>query len=422
MHKYDLVICGGGTAGVASAYIAAKYGLKTLVVEKNIHLGGSITSGLVMPVMKSNSKNINCEFYNDFVAEMKKYNAQITYTDGNCGWFNPEIAKIVLDKMLQNVGCDVLFDSQVKNAIFTEKHVNSIEIESKSLSLHIDSLYFIDATGDGNFSAILKNKILENNITRQPMTLRFNISGVNLKSFSDWITQIDKDENVTTSAVIDGNIHLSTAYTWDTGKNWALAPVFQKAIEENVLLPSDTSYFQLFTIPGMPNTVALNCPRILLDKEVDPLNVVDFSKCMIVAREQIWRLYNFLKKYFIGFENSYISNIADMAGIRESRRIEGEFIYTKKDLLSGNTYDAPALHGDYPIDIHSTHKDLSVLQNTHVDYELPIECLKLKDYDNVFVAGRCLSADFEAQAALRIQKSCFSMGEAVAKHIAKILS
>ena len=118
MERYDLVVCGGGTSGVAAAYIAAKNGLKTIVVEKNIHLGGSITSGLVIPVMKSNSQNVNCEFYNDFVSYMKNYNAQITYSDGNTGWFNPEISKIVLDKMLQDVGCNILFDCEIKNANF----------------------------------------------------------------------------------------------------------------------------------------------------------------------------------------------------------------------------------------------------------------------------------------------------------------
>ena len=76
MTQYDLTICGGGTAGVAAAYIGAKYGLKTLVVEKRIHLGGTMTSALVMPVMKSNTQNINCEFYNDFIDELKKFNGQ----------------------------------------------------------------------------------------------------------------------------------------------------------------------------------------------------------------------------------------------------------------------------------------------------------------------------------------------------------
>lgn len=422
MCKYDLVVCGGGTSGIAAGYVASKLGLKTLIVEKNIHLGGSITSALVIPAMKSNNKNINCEFYNDFVQEMKKYDANITYNDGNSGWFNPEIAKIVLDDMLKRVGCDILFDSIVISAKSTNKHVNSIEISSKMLSLHIESLYYLDATGDGNLSYILKNEILQNNANRQPMTLRFHVSGVDLNKFSDWILAIDKNRDVTTSYDINNKVHLSTAYTWDTNNKWALDPIFKEAINNGDLKSTDTAYFQLFTIPGMSNTVSLNCPRIHSDKDIDPLSVFDFSEAMITARKQIWRLYSFMKKYFVGFENSYISNIANMAGIRESRRVQGNKIYTKEDLLSGNKLDNPVLHADYPIDIHSYKKDSLEFNPCKIDYELPIECLQLKNYDNVFVAGRCLSADFEAQAALRIQNSCFSMGEAIAKHVYGLLN
>ena len=420
MIKYDFVVCGGGTAGIAAGYIAAKLGLKTLIIDKNIHLGGSITSALVIPAMKSNTKNINCEFLNDFVETLKLYNGQITYGDGNMGWFNPELAKIALDAMMKNVGCNVLYNSEIINAVAKENWVKSVCVTSKTLSLYIDSLYFLDSTGDGNFSAILKNKILDDSSKHQPMTLRFNVSGINLQKFSDWLLDIDKDRNVTTAYTINGDIHLSTACTWDKDRNWALWPIFEKAIENGDIIESDASYFQLFTVPGMPGTISLNCPRILLDKDIDPLDPFATSKAISSAREQIWRLYLFMCKYFPGFENSFISNIADMLGIRDSRRIEGEKIFTKSDILSGNIVDRPVLHADYPIDIHTYEKDTSTLQKT-VDYELPFECLKASGYKNLFLAGRNISADFSAQAALRIQTSCFSMGEAVAKHVRSLV-
>lgn len=418
---YDLVVCGGGTAGAAAGYIAAKYGLKTLIIEKNIHLGGTMTSALVMPAMKSNTQNINCKFYNDFIDELKKYNAQITYGDGNQGWFNPELSKIALDSMLENVKCEILYDCEIQSAVTENNHVKSLCVSSKMLSLYIDSLYFLDATGDGNFSAILKNKILKNPENRQPMTLRFHVSGVNLEKFSKWILDFDEDRNVTTSYNINGQVHLSTACTWDKDRNWALWPIFQQGIENGDIEEDDASYFQLFTVPAMPGTVSLNCPRILLDKDLDPLDPVSKSKALIKARKQIWRLYCFMRKYFQGFEDSFISNIADMIGIRESRRVEGKKVYTKEDILSAKTYDNPVLHADYPIDIHSYKKDSSTLQHTAVDYELPIECLKAKDFDNLYIAGRNVSSDFSAQAALRIQTSCFSMGEAAAKDIVRLL-
>ena len=289
------------------------------------------------------------------------------------------------------------------------------------LSLYIDSSYFVDATGDGNFSKVLKNNLLLNPKLRQPMTLRFQISNIDMKTFSDWLLKIDKDRNVTTVCEINGEIHLSTACTWDNDRKWALKPVFDKAVENGDLNIPDTAYFQIFSIPGMPGSISLNCPRIQLDKDIDPLDMFARSKALTLARKQIWHLYCFLKKYFPGFENSYISNIADMVGVRESRRVEGQKIYTKSDILSGKTYENPVLHADYPIDIHSYTKDGSTLQPTRVDYELPIECLKASGFDNLYIAGRIVSADFEAQAALRIQSSCFSMGEAVARDVIRRL-
>lgn len=420
--KYDFVVCGGGTAGVAAGYIAAKNGLKTLIIEKNIHLGGTITSALVIPSMKSNTQNINCEFYEDLVEELKHYGGQVTYCDGNKGWFNPELSKIALDSMMEKAGCDVLYDTEIVSAVTEQNHVKSVCVSSKMLSLYIDSLYYLDSSGDGNFSAILKNNILENNCQRQPMTLRFHVSGINLEKFSQWLMEYDKDRHVSTSYTIDGNIHLSTACTWDKNKNWALWSIFEQGIKDGVIKEEDASYFQLFTVPGMSGTVSLNCPRVLLDTDIDPIDPKSVSMGLVKARKQIWRLYCFLRKYFPGFEESFISNIADMIGVRESRRVEGQKIYTKNDILSGKTYEKPVLHADYPIDIHSYKKDSSTLQMTKVDYELPFECLIASDYDNLFIAGRNVSADFSAQAALRIQSSCFSMGEAVAKHIKTLLS
>ena len=421
MNQYELTVCGGGTAGVAAGYIGAKYGLKTLIIEKNIHLGGTMTSALVMPVMKSNTNNINCEFYNDFIDELKKYNGQITYSDGNRGWFNPELSKIALDSMLERVKCDVLYNTEIVDAVTENNHIKSICISAKMLSLYIDSLYYVDATGDGNFSQILKNNILKNPNSRQPMTLRFHISNIDMKTFSQWLLETDKDRDVTSVYEVNGETHLSTACTWDMSKNWALRPIFEQAVKNGDLKEQDTAYFQIFTIPGMPGTISLNCPRIVLDKDIDPLDPFAASKALTLGRMQIWRLYCFLKKYFPGFENSYISNIADMIGIRESRRVEGEKIYTKDDILSGKTYNNPVLHADYPIDIHSYNKDGYTLQHTKVDYELPLKCLKASGYDNLYIAGRIVSADFEAQAALRIQSSCFSMGEAVARDVINLI-
>jgi hypothetical protein len=171
----------------------------------------------------------------------------------------------------------------------------------------------------------------------------------------------------------------------------------------------------------MNSTVAFNCPRVYNDSEIDIFDNVQYSKALISARATILRLAKFCQLYFKGFENSYISNIADMLGVRESRRIKGKYVYSLEDLKSGKTFNNPVLVSNYPVDVHSNKKNSSILEHTNQEYQLPVESLMSFDIDNLFVVGRCLSADFYAQAALRIIPSCFSMGVGLAKYLLKNL-
>ena len=414
-NKYDVVVCGGGVAGVSCAYTCAKLGLKTLLIEKESYLGGDVTGGLVVPVMKSNTKNLNTEFYDDLVKYSKQHSAQFTYSDGNSGWFNPIILKYVLDKMLKEVSCNIIFESEIKNAYTNKNFVEHIEISSQSLSLPIVSKYYVDATGNASLAKILNCEFWVDTDEKQPASLRFIVGNVNLDKFANFLEKIDNDINVTTTYRCDSFIHLSTAYTWDKSKKWALEPYFSDALSKNILKEQDLSYFQLFTIANMPHSVAFNCPRL---RDFDTKNPIDYSNAIIEAREAILRLHKFCVKYFSGFENSYISNIAPTIGKREISRVKCQYDYTINDILEQKSFKNPALCSDYPIDIHSNTKDKSVLHKV-CTYTLPIESLKSKNYNNLYVAGKILGCDFKAQAALRVQSSCMSMGEAVAKDIHK---
>lgn len=428
---YDLVVIGGGTAGCAAAYIAGKLGLKTLLIEKNIHLGGTITSGLVVPVMKSGKHQINTKFRTDLIEELKALGGQVTYQD-NPAWFNPELTKIALDNLMQRANVEVFYDTHIISLNIKDRKIkclkiskeilsvsnDEIDMDSKKLSLSIGARYVIDATGNCEIGKISNCRFLEKQKEFQPVTLRFMMGGVDLKKFSEWLLEYDKDRNVTTVEHIDGQIHLSTACTWDKDKKWALTPIFEAAVKAGVLKRYDTNYFQIFTVAGMKGTVAFNCPRII--DYNNSLEVKSISKALILARQNIYRYQKFCQKYFPGFENAYISNIADMLGVRVSRRIMGKYIYTLEDLKAGKKFEHPVVISDYPVDVHSAKKNSSTLQQ-YCEYQLPLECLMSADIDNLFVAGRCLSADYMAQGALRVQSSCFSMGEGVAKYIRTLI-
>lgn len=410
MSKYDIIIAGGGTAGCACAYTAGKLGLKVLLVEKNSFLGGSITSALVIPAMQTSKNAINTDFFNKLYSKLEAIGGAITYCDGNKGWFNPELTKIALDELMLEANVKVLFDSNIE--IINNKlssYIVTIQsdniLDNKNILLpSIETKYLVDATGDAKICQKLNCEFLENK--SQPVNLRFVMSGINVEEFSHWIMELDEDRNVTTSCVIDGKTYLSTAYTWDANVNWALRPIFKEGIEAGVITEEDSNYFQLFSVAGTSDSIAFNCPRLV--------NIA--SNTYIEGRASILRLSNFCKKYLKGFGNAYISSIANSLGVRVSRRVKGKYVYTAEDLRLGKCFANPVVISNYPIDVHSDKKDSSTLEKVYQEYQLPIESLIVKD--NLFVIGRCISADFEAQAALRIIPSCFSMGEGLARYLA----
>jgi len=437
--NYDVTVVGGGAAGAACAYVASKNGLRVLLVEKNNYLGGLMTGGLVVPVMKSDSQNINTEFYCDLLKYAKDFGAQATYSDGNDGWFNPVLLKTVLEKMLKDAGVDILYEAQLagyhadctpacnpqgssevqKKFVQKEsgqKKLEFLEFKLRTLSVHIYSKYFVDTTGEADLCEFLNCDFIDDFGKNQPATLRFLVSGINLEKFSKQILEIDKNRDVTSACKTGNDVHLSTAYTFDSNKNWGLAEIFNKAVDEGDLKYQDTAYFQVFSVAGMPDTLAFNCPRLHENAENDDYSaVLSHSNALIEARAAIFRIHNFMKKYFDGFEKSFIAQIADMTGYRVSKRPKTKYIYKLSDITEGKTFENPVLCADYPVDIHSNKENSSTLKIVK-KYYLPLECLISANYGNLFVAGRNLGAEFEAQAALRIQKSCFSMGEALAKH------
>ena len=408
MNKYDVIIVGGGTAGCACAYIAGKLGLKTLLIEKNSFLGGSITSALVIPAMKTSDNAINTEFFDTLYEKLHSIGGAITYSDSNKGWFNPELTKIVLDEMMKDANVKVVFEANIKDIkenllSYNVTIDNNNSFFSKEVLLNpIETTYLVDATGDAKICEKLNCEFLEKK--SQPINLRFIMSGIDVEKFSNWIMNFDKNRDVTTSCKIDGNTYLSTAYTWDTNQNWALRPLFKQAIEDGVLTEAETNYFQLFSVAGAPDSIAFNAPRLL-----NPQNPY------VEGRASIYRLSLFCKKYLPGFEKAYISDIANSLGIRVSNRVKGKYVYIQEDLKSGKKFENPVVVSNYPIDIHSDQKDASKLEKVYQEYQLPIESLIVKD--NLFVIGRCISTDFEAQGALRIIPSCFSMGEGLAKYL-----
>lgn len=421
-RKYDVIILGGGTSGCACAYTCAKNNLKTLLVEKNNFLGGLMTGGLVIPVMKSSVSNLNCNFYKKLVKEAKKIQGQITYKDNNDGWFNPQLLKIALDSLLTkkdvSKNLDILFETTLSNVNKKNDAIQNVILNSDFLSIPVEAKYYIDATGSGQLSTLAKCKFLDDDNLKQQNSLRFILGNINIEKFCKFIKKIDKNEDITNTYQDDRNtnneLHFTTASTWDTNTFWAMDEILKKGVKDKILKETDRSYFQVFSVAGSTNQVAFNCPRINNYNDDAFLS----SNELIEARKAIYRLWMFAKKYFPGFENSEIINIATQTGIRESKRVKTKYIFKKDDLISGKKFKNAILKANYSIDVHSKEKNKSIL-NKIGSYEFPLESLMSADVENLYVLGKIIGADFYAHSALRVQKSCMSMGEGLGNYLSK---
>ena len=202
MEKYDVIIAGGGVSGIAAAYTAAKNGLKTLIIEKESFLGGSITSSLVIPAMKTCelSKSL---FLDDLLVKLKKYNAQITFPmNNNDFWMEPELCKIVFEEMLNDVNCTIFYNSLINSVYKSNDKIISLGIIPTNYDIndikHFETDFtLLDYKNEGNILSLYINK------THSDKTKKENIQIIN--KFNHEFKQKDYHKNCCESL----NIYLS---------------------------------------------------------------------------------------------------------------------------------------------------------------------------------------------------------------------
>ncbi|MEZ4574720.1 MAG: FAD-dependent oxidoreductase [Vampirovibrionales bacterium] len=130
----------------------------------------------------------------------------------------------------------------------------------------------------------------------------------------------------------NGHYMLSTAHTLDDD-SWLLRPVFEEGLSEGLITEAEAAYFQIFTVPGMPGCVSFNCPRIAATTPLDPLDPADVAYAYQTGRQQIQRLVRFCIAKIGGFEAAFLAQMAPQLGVRESRRIRGQYIVSDEDIL-----------------------------------------------------------------------------------------
>ncbi len=404
-----VLVCGGGTAGVVAALAAARAGADVLVVEQLGQLGGTQSAGWVTPMMPNKilTENLTHGINDDILKRAAEYDPPPTDKSGDLLWFNPVTLALVLDDLLAEAGGRVLYHTLISEAIVEDGALTGIVIENKSGRQRITARVTIDCTGDADVAFRAGVPCVSGDPEdglNQPMSLRFALAGVDQERAAAFLA----DELGMNCYARPPLFEIGTG----EAKNTPLGPLICAAIADGILENDDLGYLQFFSMLGRPGELAFNCPRIAGLSSTDAW---DLSKAQTVGRQKIRRIARFFKTAVRGFEDSYIGTIAPMVGIRESRRIAGDYTLTEEDYLTEARFPDAVARNSYPIDIHST-KAKGGLVMKHLPpghyHEIPYRCLLPVGIENLLVAGRCLSATFAAQAAVRIQQNCRALGEA----------
>ena len=373
VKKYNLIVVGGGIAGVAAAVSAAREGISVLLIEQSGSLGGELSNALVYPFMKHFMYGGKRMLSDGIFTEMKKRFKE--YGDSSF-----EAYKFVFDDMVTEAGVDVLFHASVFETITEGRIVKGVRCATKSGVMEFEADYFADTTGDGDllyFAGCDYQLGREEDGLCQPMTTCFRVSGVDVETFEKERPELLKKYN-----------------------EW------QK--EGRILNPRENILRFLGLGEGI---VHFNTTRVVKLSPVDPFEI---SRAEIIARRQIHELMRFLKENSKAFDKAAVISIASHIGIRESRKLKGVHILTEEELKTGYDFEDSIALGNYDIDIHNPEGTGTYLYYFPDDdfYKVPYRSLLPKEYDNMLVAGRCLSATHRAHSSVRIMPICACLGEA----------
>lgn len=385
MKAYQVVVAGGGLTGVAAAVAARRGGAESvLLIERYGFLGGAATNGLVNPFMTYWTEG----HYGDprhrlvkgiFAELLERLQALGCLRDDRVS-FDAEGMKLALQRMALEEGVALLLHSLAEAVHIKDgDRLSAIRVASKSGVEYIAGKVFIDCTGDGDIACLCgvpyENGRKEDGFS-QPMTLSFRMAGVDKGRMPS-----NSDINAAyRAAIVRGEIHNP---------------------REDVL------YFNVM----QEDVVHFNTTRVV---KRDGASAEGLTAAEIEAREQVWEMAAFLKKEIPGFENAYLQTTAPQIGVRESRRILGEYLLTEKDVLGCARFPDAVARCSYNIDIHNPAGTGTTLIRLPEGgyYEIPWRCMFSLRIRNLICAGRCISSSHEAHSSLRIMPTCAALGQA----------
>jgi hypothetical protein len=416
--RVEVLVVGGGPAGLSAAVAAARNGANTLLVERNGFLGGVGTAGLCTSFMGADPLIIR-GFAREIIDRLASYGC---FVEGFNSFFDGEIMKYVCNEIATEAGVKLLFDSVIFRALVDNGSAKGITVLNKSGHQAILADVVIDATGDGDVAARAGATFQKGNERgqMQSMTLMFRMGNVDVRRLIDFALAhkelFDLGEHVETGGKTFGGRYDNDVSILDTSTNPPLVcigsfgPLIKEAKEKGELyLPHNLGFW----VEGLwiEDEVLINTTMVV---GADGTNADDISRAWVDSRKQVMSLVKFLQTRIPGFEKSHLIDTAQNIGVRETRRIVGEYMLTKEDVIEGRRFPDVIARNSYPIDVTpvSNEKSQIWIKPKKPFYEIPYRCLLPKGIENLLVAGRCMSVTHEALGSTRSMICSMGAGQA----------
>ncbi|MBR2467310.1 MAG: FAD-dependent oxidoreductase [Clostridia bacterium] len=385
-NHYNVIVIGGGMAGSAAAISAAREGANVLLIEKYNCLGGAAAFDLINPFMPyktkledGTKKAVNAGLFTEILERLDAMGGVRAGTE-HAPVFEVEYLKKLLNDMARDAGVNLLFGAHLTDVSVLDGRINSVTVSSVSGELDFSADVYIDASGDANLSFLAGAPYRigrDGDSLCQPMTLCFRLADVDAEKFAKQRAEIN--------------------------------PLYKKMKKDGLIKNPREDVLLFKTLSD--SIIHFNTTRVV---KRNPTDIFDVTESELEARDQVFEMLDFLKSNFTAFENAKLIQTGMQIGARESRMIIGEHVLTKDDITSMTKFPDGIAACNYDIDIHSP--DGSGTSHWFFPdgeyYTIPYRALIPKGFCNLLVAGRCISADHDAQASLRVMPPCTSVGEA----------
>lgn len=387
-ESVDVLVVGGGPAGVAAAFAAARLGAKTLIVEQFNCLGGVATAGGHGHICLYGLGGQDVRIVGGVTYEMAERVASMGYgvVNKHDADFEVEGMKLALERMARECEAAISYHTFLSDMLVEDGKAVGAIVQSKDGRWAIEAKMTVDCSGDGDACARAGCQFDygdEQTGHCQPMTLMFTIGGVDFEKVRAFRTDYDMKQ------------------------------VWKKAQDDGFMRPFQSKIMGWWWTPTRPDQIGVNFTHI---NYVSALKAADLTAATLEGREQAYETIEVYRKYVPGMENCYMVSTPNTVGIRESRRIRGLHTLSADEVKTQARFEDSIGYGNFFIDIHGTAghgmDEKTWYPPAGFKYQIPYRILVPRTVDNLLVAGRCASASHVALGSLRVMPQCGVMGQA----------